>query len=85
MTRTQVQLPDELYRQAVRLAREREWSLAEVIRRGLENIIAVRPPVTASKAEWRLPKPMNLGLKKDIPVSQWRLLANEPEHFAPDK
>lgn len=36
MVKTQVQIPDELYRKAKQIAKEREWSLAEVMRRGLE-------------------------------------------------
>jgi hypothetical protein len=28
MIKTQIQLPDELYREAKRVARDREWSLA---------------------------------------------------------
>ena len=35
MIRTQIQLPDELYRRVKRLAAEREMSLAEMTRRGL--------------------------------------------------
>jgi hypothetical protein len=38
MTRTQVQLPDELYRAAKQLAEEHEITLAEVVRRGLDPI-----------------------------------------------
>ena len=36
MTRTQIQLPDELYQRAKAFAAQRELSLAEVTRRGLE-------------------------------------------------
>jgi hypothetical protein len=32
MIKTQVQLPDELYRTAKAIAEQREWSLAEVMR-----------------------------------------------------
>ena len=44
MIKTQVQLPDELYRKAKQIAREREWSLAEVMRRGLEHMVRACPP-----------------------------------------
>ncbi len=41
MIKTQVQIPDELYRKAKQVAKERELSLAEVMRRGLEYITQV--------------------------------------------
>ncbi len=44
MVKTQVQLPDELYKEAKRIAREREMSLAEVMRRGIEYMARVYPP-----------------------------------------
>ena len=36
MIKTQVQLPDQLYYKAKAIAEQREWSLAEVVRRGIE-------------------------------------------------
>jgi hypothetical protein len=54
MIKTQVQLPDELYRQAKAIAAQREWSLAEVIRRGIEHM-AVAYPVTRDKTAWQMP------------------------------
>jgi len=54
MIKTQVQIPDELYRKAKAVAKAREWSLAEVFRRGLEYITSVTP-VEALDAEWELP------------------------------
>ena len=44
MIKTQVQIPDELYRKAKQIAKEREWSLAEVMRRGLEYMTRACPP-----------------------------------------
>ena len=35
MVKTQVQIPEDLYAQAKRIAKEREISFAEVMRRGL--------------------------------------------------
>jgi hypothetical protein len=40
MTRTQIQLPDELYQRAKAFAAQRELSLAEVTRRGLELFLS---------------------------------------------
>jgi hypothetical protein len=46
MIKTQVQIPDELYRKAKQIAKEREWSLAEVMRRGLEYMTRACPPTS---------------------------------------
>lgn len=46
MIKTQVQLPDELYHKAKQIAAEREWSLAEVMRRGLEHMVRACPPTS---------------------------------------
>ena len=54
MIKTQVQLPDELYYKAKAIADQREWSLAEVVRRGLEYM-ALTYPVRASANQWVLP------------------------------
>jgi len=77
MIKTQVQLPDELYREAKRVAREREISLAEVMRRGLEYIVRVYPPVPPETGAWAPPQPRSLGRFR-APDSQWRSLANDP-------
>ena len=50
---------------------------AEVVRRGLEYITRVYPPVTGKDAGWSLPAPSDLGECR-APLQQWRLLANDP-------
>ena len=50
MIKTQVQLPDELYKEARRIARERQMSLAEVMRRGIEYMSQVYPPLSSTRA-----------------------------------
>ena len=55
MIRTQVQLPNELYEKAKRFSREREMSLAEVVRRGLEQLLDRYPAEPPPKGEWVLP------------------------------
>ena len=55
MVRTQIQLPDELYAEAKRVAEDREISLAELVRRGLESILSQYPPPGRRRKEWRLP------------------------------
>jgi hypothetical protein len=54
MIKTQVQLPDELYYKAKAIAEQREWSLAEVVRRGIEYM-ALAYPVKEEQGEWQLP------------------------------
>ena len=52
MIRTQIQLPDALYKEAKRVAGEREISFAEVVRRGIEYITRVYPPTKDEKGPW---------------------------------
>jgi len=61
MIKTQVQLPDELYRRAKLVAKQNEWSLAETVRRGLEYITTVRPPHPGASQPWKLPPPRDCG------------------------
>ena len=77
MIKTQVQLPDSLYEEAKRVAREREISLAEVMRRGLEYIVKVYPPIRPQQREWTRPTPRSLGIFQ-APAENWRFLANDP-------
>lgn len=44
MIRTQIQLPDPLYRDVQRVARQQDWSIAEVLRRGAEAVVRAYPP-----------------------------------------
>ena len=74
--RTQIQLPDELYRHAKRIAAQREISLAEVVRRGLEHMMRLYPERKDAAAR-SLPEPLRLG-KHRAPPAEWRELANEP-------
>lgn len=73
MIRTQIQLPDDLYREAKRIAAEQEISLAEVVRRGLEHMQRIYPP---RPGVWRPPEPAGLGRFR-APADQWRDLAND--------
>lgn len=72
MIRTQIQLPDQLYRQAQQLARGREISLAELVRRGLEYMISVAPEAQVTGEAWTLPRPRNLGGKDPFADPEWR-------------
>jgi len=61
MVRTQVRIPDRLYREAKRVAAESEMSFAEVVRRGIEAIVRQFPSGRQRATEWRPPKPQHLG------------------------
>ncbi len=77
MIRTQIQLPDELYREVKRVAAEREMSLAELVRRGLETILSRFPSHPESRATWELPKPRPLGGDAFFENRDWRYDINE--------
>ena len=55
MVRTQIQLPDALYARVKRVAEQREISLAELVRRGLEAILDQLPAHPAGAGAWSLP------------------------------
>lgn len=74
MIRTQIQLPDELYREAKRIAAEQEISLAEVLRRGLEHMQRIYPP-RPNDGPWKPPEPAAMG-RFLAPEARWRELAN---------
>jgi len=76
MIKTQVQIPDDLFRRAKAVAAEREWSFAEVVRRGLEYITAVHPPGRTPGSEWNLPPAEDLGSFL-APEEQWTELSHE--------
>jgi hypothetical protein len=77
MTRTQIQLPDELYQRAKRVAAERELSLAEITRRGLELFLARFSDPPPSKAGWSLPVVNCGGIK--VPIARLRNIAADEE------
>ena len=55
MTRTQIQLPEPLFRQLKRIAGERDWSLAELVRRGMEAYAQTCPELTEPRKQWTMP------------------------------
>lgn len=63
MIRTQIQLPNDVYERAKRLSEEKEISLAELARRGLEYILSVYSAGQAGAADWAPPAPQHLGWK----------------------
>jgi hypothetical protein len=77
MTRTQIQLPDDLYRRAKTFAAARELSLAEITRRGLELFLERYPETPPPADRWTLPKVNGGDLK--VPLAQLRGLAADDE------
>lgn len=84
MTKTQIQVPEELYREIKSFAKAREWSLAETFRRGAELLLEVYhadplpealpwiPPVSAT-AGWKGLSPGQLrdaGFQDAEPILQ---------------
>ena len=70
MTRTQIQLPDELYRRAKELAADREISLAELVRNGLEHMLDAMTPPKAVVEVAELPV-LDLPAKPDFAYPDW--------------
>jgi hypothetical protein len=78
MIKTQVQLPDELYRTAKAIAEQREWSFAEVVRRGLEHM-AIAYPLRARTTSWALPKLNETQFRTDFDQLDFKTLAEQDE------
>jgi len=76
MVKTQVQFPDHLYRDAKRIAEEYEMSFAEVVRRGLEEVIKVYPPGRLHADEWTLPQAKRMGTAL-LPEADWDMACRD--------
>ena len=76
MTKTQIQLPDNLYENVKKLAKAKEISFAEICRRGLEYMLTVYPLDLNRNDDWELPEPKHLG-KPKVHYSEWRSLAHD--------
>jgi hypothetical protein len=64
MTKIQIQVPEELFREIRAFARKREWSLAETFRRGAELLLQVYPePPTEARERWMPPTSGRVGWK----------------------
>jgi hypothetical protein len=73
MVKTQIQLPDELYRDLKRLAQAKEWSLAETLRRAAELLLARHPAPSLQPSPWKPPVSTSVG---------WRGLTHQQVHEA---
>ena len=78
-------MPDALYREVKRVAAEREISLAELVRRGLEAILSRFPARSESSETWELPKPRPLGGDAFFDKPDWRYEINEGRGAAHEK
>ncbi|MBA3886983.1 MAG: antitoxin [Acidobacteria bacterium] len=75
MVKTQVQIPDRLYREAKRIAEENELSFAEVVRRGIEHIVRHFPAGRRPPSDWLPPRPRDLGAPL-APETDWTELSH---------
>ena len=80
MIKTQIQLPDELYLAAKEVAARNEWSLAEVVRRGLESMLCLFPESRQDAQKWQLPEPRPLGGDAFFENPDWRFEVHQPAH-----
>ena len=55
MTRTQIQLHEPLFLQIKRIASARDWSVAELIRRGMEAYVKTIPEAELQNGSWTMP------------------------------
>ena len=54
MLRTQIQLPAPLFNQLRQIAEQRDWSVAELVRRGMEAYVQTCQ-TSSSTAQWVMP------------------------------
>ncbi|MEX1120118.1 MAG: hypothetical protein WEB60_15130 [Terrimicrobiaceae bacterium] len=76
MVKTQVQIPDHLFKEAKLVAEESEMSFANVVRLGLEMVVRARPTGRKPAHAWRVPKGKAMG-RPMLPEEQWTEAAHE--------
>jgi hypothetical protein len=75
MTKTQIQVPEDLFAEIREFARRREWSLAETFRRGAELLLETYPDdAPPPSAPWQPPTSRAVGWK-GLSAEQLRDLA----------
>jgi hypothetical protein len=55
MLRTQIQLPAPLFNQLRQIAEQRDWSVAELVRRGMEAYVQTCSIPASSASQWVMP------------------------------
>ena len=83
MIKTQIQLPDDLYHDLKRLAKRREWSLAETLRRGGEHMLEIYPDQTMKSQDWTPPSARHVGWKNQSAEEMHRLALDDMESRLP--
>jgi hypothetical protein len=79
MTKTQIQVPEELLAEIRDFSRRREWSLAETFRRGAELLLETYPDeAPAGSQPWVPPTSGKVGWK-GLSAEQLRDLAFEDQ------
>lgn len=76
MVKTQIQIPDHLFKDAKQLAAESEMSFAHIVRLGLEMVLKARPLGRKPANAWQVPKGKAMGLPL-IPEEQWTETVHE--------
>lgn len=71
MVKTQIQLPEGLYREIKRLAELKGWSLAETFRRAAEQFLSRHPNPVPRSTAWEPPTSADVG---------WRGLTHAEVH-----
>jgi hypothetical protein len=83
MIKTQIQIPDDLYRELKHLAKRKEWSLAETLRRGGEFMLEIYPDQTIDSQSWTPPSPRHVGWKNINAGEMHRLAIDDMEPRLP--
>ncbi|WP_367870227.1 antitoxin [Luteolibacter sp. Populi] len=85
MTKTQIQLPEELFAEIREFARRREWSLAETFRRGAELLLEVYPrEAPLASQPWQAPISSTAGWK-GLSAAELKELAFADENLPPQE
>ncbi len=85
MIKTQIQMSDELYGELKELARRKEWSLAETLRRGGEILLQQYPARTERLDEkpWTPPSSQHAGWKGLSPDALKHAIIEDQEPYLP--
>lgn len=86
MTKTQIQVPEKLFREIKSFAKAREWSLAETFRRGAELLLEVYDgePLSPAK-EWTPPVSASVGWKGLSPEELREAVLEDAEPLLPTR
>ncbi len=84
MVRTQIQLPDPLYREVQRVAKTQDWSLAEVMRRGAEAVVRAYPAIKVQPGQaWQFPAPIASKVLVDDAAAMREIVMSDAEPEMP--